>query len=46
MTIRNKYIGFGPTVEIDDDHTYIYLYDSHKQYLNEWGLRTSWKYYW
>lgn len=46
MTIRNKCDGFGPHVEIEGGSTYIYLYDSYKNYLQEWGLRTSWKYYW
>jgi len=46
MTINNKHKGFGPAVIIDDEHTYIFLFDSYKNYLNEWGLTKSWKYDW
>lgn len=43
MTIKSKHAGFGPHIEIDDASTYIYLYDSYKDYLQEWGLKTSCK---
>lgn len=46
MTINNKHKGFGPSVIIDDKHTYIFLFDSYKDSLQEWGTVKSWKYDW